>query len=142
MFGYDDQYGDYYDPFSDDVLSIMTQRDKNESLSPITKFWSQPEFLPTSQPAIIVDTEQGNQIDFDDECLSFLREYHSAVNESVEIFLGSEQYDKLTANCSSPLYECLVQKSTKLDDLNIGSKADKTYTTTYTAIRSFNFFLA
>ena len=154
MFGYDDQYGDYYDPFSDDVLSIMTQRDKNESLSPITKFWSQPEFLPTSQPAIIVDTEQGNQIDFDDECLSLesltdifsgddeqiLREYHSAVNESVEIFLGSEQYDKLTANCSSPLYECLVQKSTKLDDLNIGSKADKTYTTTYTAIRSFNFF--
>ena len=70
MFGYDDQYGDYYDPFSDDVLSIVTQRDKNESLSPITKFWSQPEFLPTSQPAVIVDTEQGNQIDFAEECLS------------------------------------------------------------------------
>ena len=63
------------------------------SLSPITKFCSQHEFLPTSKPAIIVDTEQENQIAFNEECLSvdsltdifagdddqFLREYHSAV---------------------------------------------------------------
>ena len=73
LFGYDDLYGDYYDPFSNDFLSIMTQRDKNESLSPITKFWSQHEFLPTSQEAIILDTAQENQIDFDEQCLSLDR---------------------------------------------------------------------
>ena len=120
-------------------------------MSPRIKFWSQYELFP-SQSAIILDTEQEEPIDdefvsvnqlhdiFAGEDVQFLQDYHSAVNDSVEILLGPEQYDNLTANCSSPLYECLVKKSTTLDDLNVGCKADKTYTTTYTAIRSFNFF--
>ena len=150
LFDNADPFNDNFDPFNDDVLSIMTQRDTTESLSPVNKFWSQHELFPS--PAIILDTEQEESIDdefvsvnqftdiFAGEDAQFIQDYHSAVNESVEILLCPEQYDNLTANCSSPLYECLVQKSTTLDDLNVGCKADKTYTTTYTAIRSFNFF--
>ena len=152
LFDNADPFNDNFDPFNDDVLSIMTQRDTTESLSPVNKFWSQHELFPS--PAIILDTEQEESIDdefvsvnqftdiFAGEDAQFIQDYHSAVNESVEILLCPEQYDNLTANCSSPLYECLVQKSTTLDDLNVGCKADKTYTTTYKAIRSFNFFLA
>ena len=72
---------------------------------------------------------------------AFLQHYHDTVNESVEDFiLEAHNYDELTKNCTSPLFDCLVQKACNLDDLKGGPKAEKTYTATQTAIRSFNFF--
>ena len=56
-----DPFNDNFDPFNDDVLLIMTQRDTTESLSPGNKFWSQHELFPS--PAIILDTEQEESID-------------------------------------------------------------------------------
>ena len=72
---------------------------------------------------------------------AFLQHYHDTVNESVEDFiLEAHNYDELTKKCTSPLFDCLVQKACNLDDLKGGPKAEKTYTATQTAIRSFNFF--
>ena len=97
----DDPFNDNFDPFNDAVLSIMTQRNTTESLSPVNKFWSQHELFP-SQPTIILDTEQEEPIDdefvsvnqltdiFAGEDVQFLQDYHSAVNDSVEILLGPE----------------------------------------------------
>ena len=71
----------------------------------------------------------------------FRTNYHNTVNESVEEYvLDAQLYDSMTADCSSALYECLVNKRCQLDDLDVGSKAEKTYSTTYTASTSFNFF--
>ena len=56
-----DPFNDNFDPLNDNALSIMTQRDTTESLSPVNKFWSQHELFPL--PAIILDTEQEESID-------------------------------------------------------------------------------
>ena len=72
---------------------------------------------------------------------AFLEQHNEAVNDSVEGYLlDAQNYDEITKNCTSPLFECLVQNVCNLDDLHAGPKAEKTYKATQTAIRSFNFF--
>jgi hypothetical protein len=59
---------------------------------------------------------------------AFLEQYNEAVNDSVEEYLlDAANYDDLTRNCTSPLFECLVRNICNLDDLQAGPKAEKTY---------------
>jgi hypothetical protein len=70
----------------------------------------------------------------------FLNEYTEAVNENMEYCIEPHQYHKLTKDCTSPLLHSLILAETKLDDLDVGEKADGTYDSTETAVRSFNFW--
>ena len=101
------------------MMLIQLWTDTTKSLSPVNKFWSQHELI-SSQAAIFLDMEQEESINnefmsvnqftdiFARADAQLIQEYHSAINDSIEILLGPEQYDNLTANCLSPLYECLV----------------------------------
>ena len=71
---------------------------------------------------------------------AFLHNYNETVNHSIEYEINDDAYTQLTRNCTSPLYESLVENATTLDDLDVGDKADGTYAATYTAIKSFNFW--
>ena len=102
------------------------------------------------------DFEFGNDMNFTDSLHSFVdglcdlgvewnadtfrNDYNEAVNESIEYELDDNMYDALTKDCCSPLYERLVEQLTTLDDLDVGDQSENTYKTTYTAIRSFNFW--
>lgn len=138
-----------FDPYQDEILSIMTQRSFGEDLSVVENFWSQADKDSRSQSTLIPDEINDESEDSTDEeensvvtsKATDLHQYHNVVDQSVvDILVEGSDFDSLTQQCSSPLYELLVDAGTKLDDLNVGAKSDKTYTTTYTAIRSFNFF--
>jgi hypothetical protein len=73
-------------------------------------------------------------------CLQNLNDYNDAVNESIEMQLTPAEYRQLSQSCSSKLWENLLQQTTKLDDLEVGSSFAGTNKLTYTAIRSFNYW--
>ena len=164
MFGnYDD-----YNPFDDGILSVMTQREENNR-SPINAYWEKIESYrqvipmqesgdkydvasndPWSQNEVEEEIDVGLEEDFVPPIErniyvgtqeQFLFDYNDTVNRSVEEYLlEAQNYDDLTKDCNSPLFEFLVEKVCSLDDLKVGPKADKTYDSSRTAIRSFNFW--
>ena len=111
-----------FNPFNDDILSIMTQRDYHEEPSAIEMFWNKQETLAIaeSQAVAISDDEEEAEVTeiysleqlertFNGAPDMFLTNYHNTVNESVEAYvLDAQLYDTMTADCSSALYECLV----------------------------------
>ena len=164
MFGnYDD-----YNPFDAGILSVMTQREENNR-SPINAYWEKIESYsqvipmqesgdeydvasndPWSQNEVEEEIDVGLEEDFVPPIErniyvgtqeQFLFDYNDTVNRSVEEYLlEAQNYDDLTKDCNSPLFEFLVEKVCSLDDLKVGPKADKTYDSSRTAIRSFNFW--
>ena len=75
-----------------------------------------------------------------DETDLFVQEYNNSANQDTDLVIDGAQFTIVTKNLSSPLFEQLVQKETRLDDLVVGSSKDSTYVTTYVAVRSFNFW--
>jgi len=115
--------GDEYDVASNDPWS---QNEVEEEID----VGLEEDFVPPIERNIYVGTQE-----------QFLFDYNDTVNRSVEEYLlEAQNYDDLTKDCNSPLFEFLVEKVCSLDDLKVGLKADKTYDSSRTAIRSFNFW--
>ena len=70
----------------------------------------------------------------------FVQDYNGSAIESSEFIIDGAQFALVTKDLNSPLFEQLVKNETCLDDLDVGSCADSTYSTTHVAIRSFNFW--
>ena len=124
-----DGFGDYFQDalpnpfnFDDDLFSpFLTQPKPGENFDDLFN-----SFAQTQQSQL--------------SACQYLTQYSRAVNENMEFNLEPGQFDMLTNKCCSPLFEALIQSEVKLGSLQCGEKSDNTYDSTYTAVKSFNFW--